>query len=628
MDYDIIVIGGGHAGIEACLAAARLGRGTLLLTQDPETIGRLSCNPAIGGLSKGNLVREVDALGGQMGLLADATMIQWRLLNRSRGPAVQAPRVQADKAAYAAAARRAVEGQPSLDIFMDTATDLLCSDDGCRVEGVITARGNQITARAVVLCSGTFMEGTVFIGEWRARSGRLGEPAALGLGDALRTRGFPVGRMKTGTPARVKAGSVDLAALEIQPGESDIIPFSFMTQRLDRPSLPCHITWTTAATHDIIRANMHRSPLYSGEIVGRGPRYCPSIEDKVMRFPDRQRHQIFVEPEGLHTDELYLNGLSSSLPEAVQVDFIRTLPGFAAAQVVRPGYAVEYDYVDPTDLYPTLESKHLAGLYMAGQTNGTSGYEEAAAQGLLAGINAALSQAGEQPLIMSRADSYIGVLVDDLVTLGTKEPYRMFTSRAERRLSLRHDTADRRLMPLAIRIGLATAERQERFAAKLDGLQAIRELLRARKVGVADTVGTSGQAVLVPHIGEGLDRALKDPGVATLGAAFLEPALRDFPAEWVEGLVLDLRYEGYIAKEERLSSRLGKMDRTRLPASLDYHGIAGLSAESTEKLSAVRPLTLGQAARIPGVRPADVALLAIRLAMPGQGRPPLVSPAV
>ena len=610
MDYDIIVIGGGHAGIEASLAGARLGMNTLLVTQDPDAIGRLSCNPAIGGLSKGNLVREVDALGGQMGLLADATMIQWRLLNRSRGPAVQAPRSQADKAAYAAEARKAVESQPGLKVFMDTVVNLIPSTDGGRVEGVVTARGNRIGARAVVLCTGTFMEGTVFIGEWRARSGRLGEPAALGLGDSLRSLGFPVGRMKTGTPARIKAGSVDLDALEAQAGDPGPKPFSFINDIVDRPSLPCHITWTNNQTHDIIRANIHRSPLYSGEIVGRGPRYCPSIEDKVVRFPDRERHQIFVEPEGLHTDELYLNGLSSSLPEEVQVDFIRTMAGFSRAHIVRPGYAVEYDYVDPTDLYPTLESKRLAGLFLAGQTNGTSGYEEAAAQGLVAGMNAALSLSGEQPVIFSRADSYIGVLVDDLVTLGTKEPYRMFTSRAERRLSLRHDTADRRLTPIGLRAGLVDPERRSRFEAKLLGLDAIRELLRARRISAADV---AGHAALAPHIGEGLDRALKDPAVAEIGALALEPALAGFPAEWLEGVALDLRYEGYIAKEERLSARLGKMDRTRLPIDLDYKAVLGLSTESAEKLALARPLTLGQASRVPGVRPSDIALLAVRL---------------
>ncbi len=610
MDYDIIVIGGGHAGIEASLAGARLGMQTLLVTQDPDAIGRLSCNPAIGGLSKGNLVREVDALGGQMGLLADATMIQWRLLNRSRGPAVQAPRSQADKSAYAAEARKAVENQPGLKIFMDTVVDLLLSADRTRVEGVVTGRGNRIGARAVVLCSGTFMEGTVFIGEWRARSGRLGEPAALGLGDSLRTLGFPVGRMKTGTPARIKAGTVDLDSLEAQAADPDPMPFSFINDSVDRPALPCHITWTNEETHDIIRANMHRSPLYSGEIVGRGPRYCPSIEDKVVRFPDRVRHQIFVEPEGLHTDELYLNGLSSSLPEEVQVDFIRTMHGFSQAHIVRPGYAVEYDYVDPTDLYPSLESKRLSGLYMAGQTNGTSGYEEAAAQGLVAGMNAAMALSGEQPVIFSRADSYIGVLVDDLVTIGTKEPYRMFTSRAEHRLSLRHDTADRRLTPIGVRAGLVDPGRRGRYEAKLEGLEAIRELLRARRITARDA---ELHAAMAPHIGEGLDRALRDPGVAAIGALMLEPALAGFPAEWIEGLALDLRYEGYIAKEDRLSARLGKMDRTRLPADMDYKAVLGLSTESAEKLALARPLTLGQASRVPGVRPSDVALLAVRL---------------
>jgi tRNA uridine 5-carboxymethylaminomethyl modification enzyme len=416
--------------------------------------------------------------------------------------------------------------------------------------------------------------------------------------------------MKTGTPARIKAGSVDLDALEAQAGDPDPAPFSFIHDGVDRPSLPCHITWTNEGTHDLIRANIHRSPLYSGDIVGRGPRYCPSIEDKVVRFPDRKRHQIFVEPEGLHTDELYLNGLSSSLPEEVQVDFIRTMAGFSQAHIVRPGYAVEYDYVDPTDLYPSLESKRLKGLYLAGQTNGTSGYEEAAAQGLVAGMNAALSLSGEQPVIFSRADSYIGVLIDDLVTLGTKEPYRMFTSRAERRLSLRHDTADRRLTPIGIRTGLVDTWRRDRFEAKLEGLDAIRELLRARRIAAADT---SAYAVLAPHIGEGLDRALKDPAVAEIGALALEPALARFPAEWLEGIALDLRYEGYIAKEERLSARLGKMDRTRLSPDLDYRGVLGLSTESVEKLTQARPLTLGQASRVPGVRPSDIALLAVRL---------------
>jgi tRNA uridine 5-carboxymethylaminomethyl modification enzyme len=611
MEYDIIVVGGGHAGLEAALAAARLGRSTLLVTQNPDTIGRMSCNPAIGGLSKGNLVREVDALGGEMGLLIDATTIQYRLLNRSRGPAVQAPRAQADKMAYAAAARSALEKQPRLRIYMDTVTGLLVSAEGRRVEGVVTERGHSIGARAVVIAAGTFMEGRIFIGEHRAAAGRLGEPAALGLGSWLREAGFPVGRMKTGTPARIKASSVDLDSLEIQHGDPDQVPFSFMNDTVVWPDVPCRITYTNDRTHAIIRANIDRSPLFSGDITGKGPRYCPSIEDKVVKFPDRDRHQIFVEPEGLYTDELYLNGLSSSLPEEVQVDFIRTMAGFEDAFVVRPGYAVEYDYVDPVDLYASLESKRMAGLFMAGQTNGTSGYEEAAAQGIVAGINAALSIVGEPPVLLSRAESYTGVMIDDLVTLGAKEPYRMFTSRAERRLALRHDTADRRLTPIAARVGLASPERVERFARKSQAMDAVRELLRARKITQADA---GRDAVFIPHIGEELSRALRDPRVAELDVERIEPGVAVHPAEWVTGVLLDLRYEGYVAKEERLSARLGKLDGMRLAPDFAYGSVPGLSSESVEKLSAARPLSLGQASRIPGVRPSDVALLAVMIA--------------
>ncbi|PKL25986.1 MAG: tRNA uridine-5-carboxymethylaminomethyl(34) synthesis enzyme MnmG [Spirochaetae bacterium HGW-Spirochaetae-3] len=611
MDYDVIVVGGGHAGIEAALAAARLGRSTLLVTQNPDAIGRMSCNPAIGGLSKGNLVREVDALGGQMGLLIDATTIQYRLLNRSRGPAVQAPRAQADKSAYAAAARSSVEGQRGLRVYMDAVTGLVASADGARVEGVITERGRRIGARAVVIASGTFMEGRIFIGEHRAAAGRLGEPAALGLGSWLRAAGFPVGRMKTGTPARVKASSVDLGALELQAGDPDRKPFSFLNDEATGPELPCRITYTNERTHAIIRANIGRSPLFSGDITGKGPRYCPSIEDKVVKFPDRDRHQIFVEPEGLYTDELYLNGLSSSLPEEVQDEFIRTMPGFDEAFMVRPGYAVEYDYVDPVDLYASLESKRMAGLYMAGQTNGTSGYEEAAAQGIVAGINAALAIAGEPPLILSRAESYIGVMIDDIVTLGAKEPYRMFTSRAERRLALRHDTADRRLTPVGMRVGLASTERAERFGRKLEAMDAIRALLGARRISQEDA---ARDPVFAPHVGEGLSRALRDPRVAEMDVEAIEPGAGAYPEEWVTGVILDLRYEGYVAKEGRLSARLGKLDATRLAADFDYSTVPGLSSESVEKLLACRPLSLGQASRIPGVRPSDVALLAVRIA--------------
>ena len=594
MDYDCIIIGGGHAGIEASLAVARLGYTGLLITQNPDNIGALSCNPAMGGLSKGNIIREVDALGGEMGKLTDRSMIQYRVLNRSRGPAVQAPRVQADKRVYQAAARSALEAQKGLTIFMDTVVDLIVEEDSQRtgsgianVRGVITRRGHKISSSTVILAAGTFMEGKIFIGEYDAPQGRLGEEAALGLGQNLRRIGFPVGRLKTGTPARIAGDSIDYSVLEKQEGEVPA-PFSFDvnpdTWNAPLPQLPCWVTYTCPATHEIIRRNIHRSPLFSGKIEGTGARYCPSIEDKVTRFPERERHHVFIEPEGLYTSEVYLNGLSTSLPEDVQADYIHSIRGLEKAVLVRPGYAVDYDYIDPLDLYPSLESKRLSGFFSAGQTNGSSGYEEAAAQGLVAGINAVQKMRREPPLILGRAEAYTGVLIDDLTTLGTKEPYRMFTSRAEHRLVLRHDSADTRLSPRARELGLIGEERWERLQKKIRGLEEIEELLKKRKVTVKD----------VPE---------------NIFAAF--PELSAWPREWLERAFLDIKYAGYIAKENRAAAKLAKMDAVKIPSGLEYSSVTGLSAEAKEKLIKVRPLTIGQAARIPGIRQGDIALLMI-----------------
>ena len=589
-DYDCIVIGGGHAGIEAASAAAREGFSTLMITQSLDAIGRLSCNPAIGGLAKGNLVREIDAMGGVMGHLIDQSMIQFRILNRRRGPAVQAPRAQADKFTYSRNAKELLEHTPRLSLFMDTVTDLIVEDGA--VCGVVTQRGWKISSRTVVLTTGTFMNGRIFIGEWDAPCGRLGEEAAFGLGDSLRRLGFDVGRLKTGTPARVRRSSLDFDELEIQPGDEEMLPFSFDYDCVDRPRLDCYVTWTNEETHRIIRENISRSPLYGGKIVGKGPRYCPSIEDKVVRFPDRERHQIFVEPEGVSTEEMYLNGLSSSLPEEVQHEFIRTLPGLRHCEIMRPAYAVEYDYLNPLDLYPSLESKRLRHLFIAGQTNGTSGYEEAAAQGLVAGINAALSMRGEEALILKRSEAYTGVLIDDLVTKGTKEPYRMFTSRAEYRLSLRHDNADIRLTRLAYEKGSAGKEKLERLEEKMRMMSDLKESLRAYRER-----GKNGLQLL------------KEPETSIEDLAVRIPRLSAFPVPVQREVALDIKYEGYLARQEAEAESLVKKEAMKIPQDFDYDSLKGLSSESREKLKQVRPVTIAQAQRISGLRVSDIALL-------------------
>ena len=687
--YDTAVVGGGHAGIEAALACARMGLKTVLITQTPDAIGRMSCNPSIGGIAKGNIVREIDALGGEMAKLIDRSMIQFRMLNKSRGPAVQAPRSQADKITYSMLARKICEQTPNLYTLMDTVIDILTvasttplppdsdsrAENGSipgekrgysgsnieksdyasaaarsgmrqKVTGIVTERGRIIPVRSVVLTTGTFLGGRIFIGEYDAPCGRVGEPAAYGLTASLHRLGFTTGRLKTGTPPRILRKTVDFSKLEEQPGDAEVIPFSFDDEKVDRPLVSCHIVYTNEETHKIIRDNIGRSPLYSGKISGIGPRYCPSIEDKVMRFADRDRHQIFVEPEGLETEEIYLNGLSSSLPECVQNAFMQTMTGFENAVQSRPGYAVEYDFVEPTQLYPSLETKRVAGLFNAGQINGTSGYEEAAGQGLIAGINAGLyakehikicgplfklphsmngvpssmekgafapknemseaeladfariseketcelnefiakSQRGQgymafdkipeyKPVVLGRDEAYIGVLIDDLVTLGTKEPYRMFTARAEYRLKLRHDTADRRLAKYAFECGLKSQSQYDAICEKYARLEEIEAQL------------------------------LKKPDMENPGYD---------EKDWEEAKI-EVKYKYYIEKQDRRVEKLHKMENTHIPPDFDYGSIPSLSAESRIKLEQIRPVTLGQANRISGIRNSDIMLLMVYL---------------
>ena len=593
-DYEAIVIGGGHAGLEAALALSREGFDTLMVTQSLDAIGRMSCNPATGGLAKGNLVREIDALGGEMGHLIDASMIQYRILNRSRGPAVQAPRAQADKFTYSRLAKETCEREKKLNLFMDTVVDFIIEEEKGRrkIIGVVTERGWHITAKVVVLTTGTFMEGKIFIGEYDAPCGRLGESAAIGLGKKLREYGFNVGRMKTGTPARVRESSLDYDELEVQDGDEEMMPFSFDYEKIERPLRRCWITYTNEETHRIIRENMHRSPLYGGKIVGKGPRYCPSIEDKVMRFPDRERHQIFVEPEGIGTEEMYLNGLSSSLPEEVQHRFIRTLPGLRHCEIMRPAYAVEYDYLDPLDLKPSLESKILDNLFVAGQTNGTSGYEEAAAQGLMAGINAAQRLKGEKSVVLGRTDAYIGVLIDDLVTKGTKEPYRMFTSRAEYRLSLRHDNSDQRLTKIGYEAGLASKEKMERLEEKIKAMDEVKDLLKREK-----------------REGKNCLQLLSQPENDI--ESLMVPGLEKFSRSILSEVQLDVKYSGYLKRQDSEAERVKRQEAILIPEDFDYDKVDGLSSESREKFKAIRPHSIGQAGRISGVRVSDVAILSV-----------------
>lgn len=618
--YDVIVIGGGHAGTESALAAARSGARTLLLTHAIDTIGAMSCNPAIGGIGKGHLVREIDALGGLMARAADAAGIQWRRLNASKGPAVRATRCQADRDLYRAYVRRAVESQPGLSLFQGAVDDLLVDSDGRGevVRGVVTAAGQRFTASAVVLTAGTFLAGRIHVGEHQHDGGRAGAPPSTTLAMRLRERPFVVGRLKTGTPPRIDGRTLDYAQMERQPGDDPRPVFSFMGSDRDHPrQVPCWITRTSARTHDIIRAALHRSPLYSGQISGTGPRYCPSIEDKVVRFGDKDSHQVFVEPEGLGVAEVYPNGISTSLPFDVQLALVRSIRGFADAHVTRPGYAIEYDYFDPRGLRASLETHAIAGLFLAGQVNGTTGYEEAAAQGLLAGINASRHARGLPAWSPRRDQAYIGVLVDDLVTHGTTEPYRMFTSRAEYRLQLREDNADRRLTAIGRDLGLVDDARWEAFARKRDAVDAETARLGAIWASPRNAAGRDAVARLgidISRESSGLD-LLRRPGLdyARLAAlpAFGPPVVDPAVAEQVE---IGTKYAGYLARQDQEIARQRRHEDTTIADGFDYAAVHGLSAETRQKLERVRPDTVGQAQRIPGMTPAAISLLLVHLA--------------
>lgn len=621
-DYDVIVVGGGHAGTEAALAAARMGASTLLLTHNIETLGQMSCNPAIGGIGKGHLVKEIDALGGAMAKAIDKGGIQFRTLNASKGPAVRATRAQADRALYRSAIRHTLEQQPNLTLFQQSCDDLIVEND--RVVGVVTQMGVKFKAKTVVLTVGTFLGGVIHIGLENYQGGRAGDAPSNALAKRLRALPFRVDRLKTGTPARLDARTLDFSVMQEQPGDSPTPVFSFMGKREDHPKqIPCYITHTNQQTHDIIRSGLDRSPMYTGVIEGIGPRYCPSIEDKIMRFADKETHQIFVEPEGLNSIEVYPNGISTSLPFDVQMELIHSIKGFENAHIIRPGYAIEYDFFDPRDLKQTLETKFISGLFFAGQINGTTGYEEAGAQGLLAGANAALQVQNKDPLIIGRETAYMGVLVDDLATLGTKEPYRMFTSRAEYRLMLREDNADIRLTEMGYRIGLVDEERWQFFNSKQELVEQEKQRLRSTWIHPQHAATEKLNTVLKNPVTRehSLEELIRRPEMTYLTLMEnpeLGPGISDEQA--AEQVEIQIKYAGYIARQMDEIERTKRNENTLLPVDLDFSKISGLSNEVVAKLTDARPETIGKASRISGITPAAISLLLVYLKKQGMLR--------